>query len=323
MAEADKDEQHRMLQILKDLALELGCTPTKKDYEQRSGFGRRKIDKNFGNYMGLLSAAGFEPHPSTPKRYKSEDVFGVSINQHLDRYRDDEKHGVVKYEWPSIAAISDIHWPFHCERVVKRFIEYVGDVRPDHVLIVGDAWDMYSHGKFPRSHNVFTPKEEESRARIENENFWREIKKRSPKSECTQLLGNHDVRPIKRTIESLPTIEHWIDSYFKSIFAFDGVKTIMDMREELILPGNIMVHHGYRSKLGDHRDFALMNAIVGHTHKPGVVWKAIRGGSLFELNCGLAGDPEAKGLTYTPQRITHWVHSFGIVTKNGPANVIV
>jgi hypothetical protein len=44
---------------------------------------------------------------------------------------------------------------------------------------------------------------------------------------------------------------------------------------------------------------------------------------LFELNSGLAGDPEAKGLTYTPQKITVWTPGFGAINKYGPQFVSV
>ena len=87
--------------------------------------------------------------------------------------------------------------------------------------------------------------------------------------------------------------------------------------EELII-GDIAVFHGYRSQLGAHRDYTLMNCINGHTHKGGAVFRQIRGSVIWELNSGLAGDPEAKGLTYRPQKITDWTPGFGEVDKKGP-----
>ena len=150
-----------------------------------------------------------------------------------------------------------------------------------------------------------------------NEQFWKDVKLRAPKADCVQMLGNHDVRPMKRIIEAYPEAEDWVAEKLKQLFSYDGVKTIFDPREELIF-GNLAIFHGYRSQLGDHRNFTLMNTINGHTHKGGVVFRQIRGQTLWELNCGLAGDALAKGLTYTPQKISDWTPGFGAVNKYGP-----
>ncbi|CAK0739589.1 hypothetical protein CCP2SC5_1020018 [Azospirillaceae bacterium] len=223
-----------------------------------------------------------------------------------------------------MSVISDIHWPFQSQRVIDKFIERVGLRKPQYVIINGDAWDMYCHGKFPRTHNLFSAKDEEQLARKLNQEFWMNVQRVSPDSKCIQLLGNHDVRPLKRTLEAMPTMEHWIEKVFKELFTFEGVETIFDTRQELSLPGNILVFHGYRSGLGDHRDFTGMNCIIGHTHRPGIVYKSMGLGHepRWEANSGLAGDPTAKGLTYTPQKITGWTQSFLEVDDIGPRVVI-
>jgi hypothetical protein len=177
---------------------------------------------------------------------------------------------------------------------------------------------MYSHAKFPRSHNQFTPRDEEQLSRKMNEDFWQDVKRASPRSKCIQMLGNHDARPLKRVLEVYPEAEDWIKERLQKMFTFDGVHTVFNPREEYYLNSNTILFHGYRSKLGEHRDFTLMNCINGHTHNPGVVFKKIRGASLWELNTGFAGDPQAKGLTYTPQKITQWTQGFGVINKYGP-----
>lgn len=52
--------------------------------------------------------------------------------------------------------------------------------------------------------------------------------------------------------------------------------------------------------------------------KGGVVFRKIRGQTLWELNAGYMADPHAKGLTYTPQRITHWTEGLGWTDEYGP-----
>lgn len=89
---------------------------------------------------------------------------------------------------------------------------------------MGDLLDMYSHSKFPKSQNVYTPKDEEEAGIKKARELWAAIRKASPNSKCVGLLGNHDIRPLKRTLESAPQLEHWIEKYFKDLMQFDGVE---------------------------------------------------------------------------------------------------
>ena len=311
-------DKHEIVSALKALAVELGRTPTSGEFAQASGISKYKVQILFRNYSLLTQAAGLDAYQDRGKKKAIDNsIFEKDLGEHLEAHQALAPKTSVR-DWPTIATISDIHWPFQNDLVVKRFIEYVGDEKPQYVILNGDAWDRYSHGRFPRSHNIFTPREEDQLSRKLNVEFWEAIKKASPESICHQLLGNHEVRPMKQVLEQYPAAEDWIKEALRRDFTFDGVITEFDQRQELIIAGDIVVHHGFRSQLGAHRDYALMNAICGHTHKGGVVWRQIRGQTLFELNSGLAGDPEAKGLTYTPQRITVWTPGFGALNKYGP-----
>lgn len=317
---AKKIDQQAVVNIIKELYLELGRVPTIMDFERVSSF--YQVRKYFGGWSAALAAAGFagngmiDDEGNTKKRKIDQTIFQVkNIEEVLLENRTIPEPTRINAK--TIATISDIHFPFENQKVIDRFIEYVGDERPDLVIINGDAWDMYSHGKFPRSHNVFTPRDEQRLSREKNEAFWQQIKKAHQKAECVQLLGNHDIRPMKRILEEYPEAEDWVKEKLKELFSYQGVKTIFDVREELII-GNIAVLHGYRTKLGDHRDYMLMNSINGHSHVGGVVFRQIKGQTLWELNSGFAGDPTAKGLTYTTQKMSNWTAGFGAVNKYGP-----
>lgn len=308
-----KLDTHKLVSILKDLALELGRTPTSTEFFNKVIGGQSAMRKHFGTWTQMLQAAGLEKERI---RKIDNSIFEKNIDKHL------EAHVPLVHKepgpFPTAAVISDIHWPFHKQSVIDKFLKYVEEKKPGFVIINGDAWDMYSHAKFPRSHNVFTPREEQAKAREFNEKFWVEVKKRSPESVCVQMMGNHDIRPLKRVMEEYPEAEDWIKEKITSLFTYDGVKTIHDPREELFISEDIAVFHGYRSQLGDHRNFTHYNCVNGHTHKGGVVFKQIRGTTLFEANSGYAGDPTAKGLTYTPQKITDWTWGFVGIDQWGP-----
>jgi predicted phosphodiesterase len=309
--------QHELIQTLKNLALELGRTPTRREFISQVKGGEYRMTKLFGSFSTLLQAAGLETHEERMAARKIDGrIFTKDIEKHLAQYQ--PKPYTPPGPFPRAAIISDIHWPFSCQRVVDAFYEYVESEQPDWVILNGDAWDMYSHSKYPRSHNLFTPREEERLSREMNEAFWKEIQKRAPNTRPVQMMGNHDLRPMKRVLEVYPEAEDWMKDRLEKLFTFDGVKTIFDFREELYLNKNTIVFHGYRSKLGDHRDYTLMNCINGHTHVGGVVWRQIRTEVLFEANSGIAGDPYAKGLTYTPQKVTHWTPGFLAITEHAP-----
>lgn len=305
---SDPQRQHELIQDLKQMAIELGRCP------KRDEFGRKdQVDKAFGTFTVFKQAAGFTDEK--PRKIDNS-IFNKSIDSHLDEYKPDAWLPRKK-PYPTIASISDIHWPFSNQHVINRFYEYVADVKPEHVVINGDAWDMYAHSRFATSHNVFTPREERARSIKQNTEFWSEIKRRHPAANCVQMLGNHCVRPLKRILEVYPAAEDWIEDALKRDFTFDGVKTVFDPREEFFVD-DVAIFHGYRSGLGAHRDYTHMNTVNGHTHLGGVAFRRIKGQTLWELNSGLAGDPLAKGLTYTPQKTTHWSPGFGVVNKLGP-----
>ena len=312
-------DQHELIIILKNHAIELGRTPAAYEFYSKVRGGKGAVQRTFGTYTAMVLAAGLEPKSHSTKPIIDNKIFNKDVEKHLTDYEPKELIAPTKIEpWPEAAFISDVHWPFVNQLVLDKFYEYLSDAKPKFVILNGDAWDMYSHTKFPRSHNIFTPREEQALARKGNEEFWIEVKKRAPGARCVQMLGNHDIRPLKRTMEVYPEAEDWMMSFFKTLFTFDGVETIFDVREELFLTSNVIVFHGYRGKLGDHRDYTHYCCVNGHSHVGGVVFRQIRGNNLFELNSGYAGDPFARGLTYTPQKITHWTSGFAAITKYGP-----
>jgi hypothetical protein len=130
-------------------------------------------------------------------------------------------------------------------------------------------------------------------------------------------LGNHDIRAVKRTQEKVPELEHFVEAYMKQLFSFEGVTTIDDPREVKRIEG-IAFHHGYLSQIGQHRDKLLENVVVGHTHVGGVAVRGLVQSSIWELNVGLMGDPEAKVMSYTTTKENGWTLGFGYIDEYGP-----
>lgn len=310
---SDHERIHQVYALVKQLALELNKNPN-ADELQKVGVSKHEIYSKFGGLSALHTACGLEPYANKRQKITNE-IFKVDLVQHLASHED--KTLRKRKPYPKIAALGDLHEPFSHANVKQDFKLFVEKFQPEYIIQVGDAMDQYCASRFARSHNIFTPKQEEEIARKNLEEFWSEMQKAAPKAKCVQLVGNHDLRSVKRTIEVIPALEHWIEKYFLELLTFDNVQTIIDPREEFIIE-DIAFHHGYRSKLGDHRDYIHMNFVGGHTHTGGVSFRNIKNQVLWELNCGLAADPTSKGLSYTNQKMNHWTLGYAAIDELGP-----
>lgn len=317
-------DQHDLVAGVKDLALELGRTPTRAEFESRTKGGAYQLTKLFGSFSALLQAAGLDTYDTRRSGHKEKTpkidnrIFERDIHTHLASY-EPKAPRVEPDRFQHSLFIGDFHAPFADMRLVEKITRYAEKRQPEVIVQGGDLYDMFSAGKFPRSHNIFTPREEQAAGRKQAETFWSEMRKACPKARLVQLCGNHDIRPLKRVLESFPVGEDWIARAIQELMTFEGVELIEDYRQELILPGNVMVHHGYLSGLGKHRDYNVgFNTVVFHTHSGGVAFRKINGVIRWELNGGFVGDVESKGFTYTPQRNLHWTQGVGEIDEYGP-----
>lgn len=303
-----KLDQQECINLLKDFAGELGRTP--HWHEIKKIVSTHFIYNYFGSIPAFVQAAGLEPSKK-PKKI-DDSIFSQDIEYKLEQFEPKEKQ---KQVFEKTVIIGDTHFPFIHKPSLEKTLAFIKEFQPKHIIQIGDLYDMLSHGKFPRSMNIYTPKEEMSEGRKGAIEMWAHIKKIAPKAECHQILGNHDIRPMKRILEAYPEAELFMD--FEKWFKFDGVETHSEIRQELIING-ICYIHGYRTQLGTHRDHNRMSTVTGHSHVGGVNFKSYGTETLFELNAGYLGDPESKALSYTAQKIVNWTHGVGVIDQHGP-----
>lgn len=219
-----------------------------------------------------------------------------------------------------VVAVPDLHLPWVCQKSLDYIYKVIDNEKPDIVIQLGDLYDFYSHTKFARSHDIMTPKEEASEARLGAEKFWKTIKKITPRSRKIQLLGNHCVRPIKRIQEKYPEIASMID--MKPMFTFSGIETVYDDRSWIEIEGVIYLH-GYLTQLGAHTRHFMKPVVHGHSHRGGTVFFNTLHGMLWELDCGYLADKTQAPLMYGPTKNVLWTKGLGIVDSYGPRFVIV
>jgi len=308
------DPKVEMIQALQLMAIELGRKPTRDEFVA-AHYHREKITALFGSYATLCQAAGVLDPSGKRIKFSADQIFYKSVEQQV------EEHEPVLVESSKtkerILVIGDTHFPFVHGPTLERIYEFAKKEKPTIIIQVGDLLDLYAQSKFPRSLNHYGPEEEERLGMEMATEMWSTLRKLCPKTQCYQLLGNHDVRPIKRVLEAAPSLEHVVKAHYRNLIKFEGVTTIDDYRQELIIDG-IIFHHGYRSQLGSHRDYTLRNFVCGHSHKGGVVFKRLREEIIWELNAGFIGDADAKALSYTAQKIHDQTLGWGFIDEYGP-----
>lgn len=306
----DQTKIHELIVKVKDLAVELGKAPTKIEMFN-AGISDHAI-RSAGGVTAIHHAAGLSPEKA---KKIDNSIFLKDIESHIESFEPKTKEAILPIKLESTVIFGDTHFPFIHEPSLNKALEIIGQIKPKYVVQVGDLYDMLAHSKFPRSLNTYTPLQEMELGRKMAAEMWASVRKISPKSECHQILGNHDIRPMKRIIEAYPEAEIFMD--FEKWFKFDGVTSHMDIRKELNL-GGILYIHGHRSKLGEHMEFFRRCVVHGHSHKGGVYYKNMGDSILWELDAGYLGDPESKALSYTPTKHTHSTHGLGVIDEYGP-----
>lgn len=306
------------MQKLKALHDELGRKPTRDEFRKRFDCTERKISLAFGTFTDFLRACGIDPVTKT--KQKSHALFERDLARILD---DHKPRGFA----PSLIKttsliIPDTHFPFVSQRTLEWIYRMIQKYKPGHVIQIGDLFDLYSHTRFPRSHNLYSPHQEEELGRRGAEEMWKIIRGLVPDAKLVQMKGNHDLRPLKQTLSLLPQLEHVVDDHVNKLMTFDGVTLISDPRQEYIFEG-VAYLHGHFSGIGKHRDFMLMSTAHGHTHTGGVVFRPIYDPItqeiriIFELDAGFAGDRESKVFGYTPQKLGKETPGCGLIDVDG------
>jgi predicted phosphodiesterase len=226
-----------------------------------------------------------------------------------------------------ILVLGDTHFPFHSRRALDAVYSIAAKIQPEYIVQIGDLFDFYSASAFPGSHNVMTPKQELEEARGGAEEMWKILQKRAPKAKCYQLWGNHDVRPRKRVMESIPHLEHFFEAGIKDVMTFPGVSTVCTDIDDLTING-IVFEHGY-TKPGGHTRNNQCSTVVGHLHRGYCLFEQVRVVNpngvnnwkvklLWELNAGYLGDPTSVAFDYKRKRFAPWTIGYGLIDALGP-----
>lgn len=313
------DLRHRLIAEVKQIASDLGHTPSRREYRHHSKHGERTYTRVFGGYTLLLQAAGLKKiaEKIDPQAMFRAEMPPLAAPSEGGRDPKTGSYDPKTSTGARILVLGDLHFPWanlDALTAVYTFIEQNPQI--DTVVQVGDLYDMYSWAKFPRSHLLYNPQQEIETGRRMAEEMWERIQAMLPRARCVQLLGNHDIRPMKKVLEFAPELEPFIR--FKQFFEFPNVELVEDPRQPFQV-GGISFMHGFLSGLGAHARKFLRSVVCGHTHKGGVVTVPLADGTvLFECNAGYLGDPTSRPMSYTPTKMNEWTLGFAYIDEWGP-----
>lgn len=222
----------------------------------------------------------------------------------------------------SALVLGDLHMPFHDRRRLKEVFNLVRVLRPTHIVQVGDLYDLYTFSRYAKSLNLVSPEEEIFAARRYGEEMWAGLNKLSPKSKKVLLKGNHDDRIVKQLYLRLPELaEDMVENYVHPKYQFAGVHTQKSSQQHFDLRLNgerIRFHHGFLSRLGDHMRKWLCTTVVGHSHRPGIIYDNINGRGIYEANAGYLGDKNSRVFRYGESEAKNWVRGVLHINEYGP-----
>jgi hypothetical protein len=211
--------------------------------------------------------------------------------------------------------IGDAHFKYANKKAIRWVIEKVKHFRPDVVCQMGDLYERRAFSRFSPSSEPDTPSDEASESRRMAEEFWSRLVSAAPKAQRFQLLGNHDLMPVRRAMERYPASEAAIREWSERQLTFKGVETVTDDRHPQELPDGWSAIHGWAGH-GRHAAYLARDLAVGHLHRADI--RYVPGGHR-EFCVGWVGDHQSAPFRYTPTSTgVPWTVGLGILEDGTP-----
>jgi predicted phosphodiesterase len=209
-----------------------------------------------------------------------------------------------------VAAISDLHFPYHDRMALTRVLSFLAEQQPEIVILNGDICDFYQISKFDKN-----PKRADSlQSDIDMaRSFLAELRRLLPHASIYFNEGNHEFRMTRYLWADAPALSSLRCLKLESLLTLSDYtialvpaeKGIMINGVYLVLHGDISsIHSGYTAKRMYEKHGG--NGVGGHCHRLGSFLKRDRfgthgwyeGGCLCQLNPDYIINPNwVQGLT--------------------------
>lgn len=214
-----------------------------------------------------------------------------------------------------VFAVPDTHFPYANKKDIDFVIKAIKEEEPDVVVQLGDLLDQYSFSSFSRNLNLTTPVKELREGLRMAKDLWKRVTKIC--SMNYQLLGNHDVRALKRIKEKLPELV--TEFNLLKLYSFENVKTMGSDRDCVVLDG-VVYTHGWLGNSNGHCSYFSRPVVHGHLHRPTIVYNNPK---LWSMDAGFLGDTKRLPFNYTPSTFSKWTKACGVVDSRKPKLIIL
>jgi hypothetical protein len=162
--------------------------------------------------------------------------------------------------------LGDLHIPFHSLRACAAVLALARALQPHRIIQLGDLFNMGAVSHHPRP---FGGRENHSRSMIQGRAFLEALRKASPGSDMTVLLGNHDMWVDEYEDEHPELAGSLTPSWLHEI----GARVVGRDAQPLVL-GPVAYRHGYgggehfakRYAIDDGPQAGVRCIVVGHHH---------------------------------------------------------
>jgi len=215
---------------------------------------------------------------------------------------------------PYIVALGDIHFPFHDERAIKLVGKVVKALKPEKLLSIGDALDMYYLSSFSKTKRLPEGYEEE----VKGGNKGLDILDSWGVKDKIITLGNHEARLDKYVARNCPDLEKVFT--LETLYGFKkrGWK-VVGYGEHIKFANTYFTHDaGPAGKYALHQTYAEFHQSVafGHTHALGVIYTHNATGQLhYSVNLGWLGSNDYIDYTTQVAKTRKYTLGFGIGYK--------
>jgi UDP-2,3-diacylglucosamine pyrophosphatase LpxH len=227
-------------------------------------------------------------------------------------------------KWRRAIVIGDVHIPYHDVAVTNLVYDFMEEMQPDLIIIIGDYADCYEISDFAKDPSRKVSFVDESRIVVSNLTYIRKV---CPRAKIVYICGNHEHRLHRFLIRNAPALVGLPGTTIPEIFQFKklGIEwvdctaekfhdTYWQFEEYEILFGHfarITKHSAYCAKnLIDDYGVSL---IQGHVHSMGFHERNHERGTVggWENGCLCDLNP-----MYMKQK--NWMHGFHIVWFETP-----
>lgn len=226
-----------------------------------------------------------------------------------------------------IFVIPDMHAPFILPSTISRVLQLVREIKPDLVIQVGDMYDAYTFSRFVGSRDLITPRQEMIRGKAILKKFWKDLQTIVPKAKCLHISGNHEYRLVKNLQSKAPEYEDLLVEPISQLTEFKNVTSLKSSKDELEVightVGSMIFIHGWSTNKSFHVKYFLQSVVHGHSHSPSLEYVRHKNKTLFEMDCGFLGNPDALPFQYRSTRTSKWAPGVGLIDSYGPRVILL